>query len=837
MSTPTMLLLSLLVTMLLTGSARAYDNDRTHVILTELATNFQLTLQQQLAKFPFKALTPTTTLCIDPAFLAGVVPADEFVRFSSMQTKPLKISTSGHNAGKYEATIRNLLLAGAEAEDLPHVRARHHFHTPTYIGAPEPGLNNPSVVEWGANLYAVVWDWEYISAALSELQNDSRVYFDLTGQSAKDRALGDNPVAHYGPPYNYWDLYNAKRYFYLALTGEDEAHRSHYLALTFIALGHVMHLLQDMAVPAHTRNDFLGDHVFQILERSIPRSEATCYEDFVQNDFSWSNLTEASVVKLTASDFASTGSLWDEGSAALGKGLSEYTSANFFSKGSFRQESYQQITFPLPILDNKEYFLQLVKRPADLLYHFRYYFKATTRGGEEIKHLAVSSYAYNYMETIDDVKKEKMKKAAYLDPNCYADYSPILLAKAVSYSAALLEKFFTSGILTADLNADGSLTIHNASSKRLDGNFTLYNGDGSVRNQAHDRVTKLPVTWRLNIDAQGSAVTPPTYLPNRPLNTPDRQVATEFSQNTSENCILIFQGSMDQESDSLIVNSVELKPYLYSVTTSYYPTYADFRLSTTYTPSGTIKSLHGELRNSHLLSPLNVFQFFTSRPGLGQRNIGLFADQTSRVVQTVLGVDLLSETPYGYYYQPLSMSVSVSNTALIGNYSIGGWAMGQYYYLHYFAPACVYGSPPAYDLIMDNGHVDQTDDSKWEPVYINEDVSGGWTPSSLISFPFSSMLLSPASGESVYLATVPYDSYFSDWSWTSSNVNGAVFNTCGGNCEQWNQQFGHCESSTQFVAFPWQPAAVNYFIKLLDADGGYRPAFWLYGVNAPVNYQ
>jgi hypothetical protein len=51
-----------------------------------------------------------------------------------------------------------------------------------------------------------------------------------------------------------WD--NARKYFYSALTSPGKAIREDSYAKTFQAVGQVMHLLQDMAVPAHVRNDF-----------------------------------------------------------------------------------------------------------------------------------------------------------------------------------------------------------------------------------------------------------------------------------------------------------------------------------------------------------------------------------------------------------------------------------------------------------------------------------------------------------------------------------------------------------------------------------------------------
>ena len=51
------------------------------------------------------------------------------------------------------------------------------------------------------------------------------------------------------------DVGGRKR-LYDGLTETDKTNREKYLSIAFQSLGRAMHLVQDMAVPAHTRNDF-----------------------------------------------------------------------------------------------------------------------------------------------------------------------------------------------------------------------------------------------------------------------------------------------------------------------------------------------------------------------------------------------------------------------------------------------------------------------------------------------------------------------------------------------------------------------------------------------------
>lgn len=50
---------------------------------------------------------------------------------------------------------------------------------------------------------------------------------------------------------------DVRDYYLKALTYSDKTTRENYYALTFQGVGQLMHLVQDMSVPAHTRNDHL----------------------------------------------------------------------------------------------------------------------------------------------------------------------------------------------------------------------------------------------------------------------------------------------------------------------------------------------------------------------------------------------------------------------------------------------------------------------------------------------------------------------------------------------------------------------------------------------------
>lgn len=63
-----------------------------------------------------------------------------------------------------------------------------------------------------------------------------------------------------------YSWYDARYYFEQALMAKDKKARENYFALTFRSVGQVMHLVQDMSVPAHTRADIIYYQLIFCLE-------------------------------------------------------------------------------------------------------------------------------------------------------------------------------------------------------------------------------------------------------------------------------------------------------------------------------------------------------------------------------------------------------------------------------------------------------------------------------------------------------------------------------------------------------------------------------------------
>jgi hypothetical protein len=185
--------LTLVFACMFAGSAQGY----------ELVTHRKIGEQSFDASVLAPSLNP-----YDPEYLAqlGIAPPND--EFEVGRAKAMDATSDG--------TARSWLRQGAMDEDdsisLQPFRVRNHFFNP---------LTN-SGLKIGKS--ASYWGIEFGK--------------DISGQD-----------------YSFKD---ARGYFYAALTTPQPTGptgREHYWAQAFYALGHVIHLIQDMAQPQHTRND------------------------------------------------------------------------------------------------------------------------------------------------------------------------------------------------------------------------------------------------------------------------------------------------------------------------------------------------------------------------------------------------------------------------------------------------------------------------------------------------------------------------------------------------------------------------------------------------------
>jgi hypothetical protein len=248
---------------------------------------------------------------------------------------------------------------------------------------------------------------------------------------------------------NEWVWWIARLDYYRALTSTDSTARNNHFAFLFRGLGHIIHLVHDLAVPSHVRNDphnapFIG----------LPYD---MYESYTRDNVT--SLTYSGYPAVDITDYNSVDDFWING----GNGLAEYTNHNFYSKKTITTSDY-----PNPAPENTNYYADLSLLPItitttpDNVNHNTFYVS-----GYGKQHLAALKYfTEEIFATASPSPLVKYKLSLFLDDRCHEEYAQYLVPRAVGYSAGLLNYFFrgTLEISAPDqlvyAIADGSATSH-----------------------------------------------------------------------------------------------------------------------------------------------------------------------------------------------------------------------------------------------------------------------------------------------------------------------------------------------------------------------------------------
>ena len=262
----------------------------------------------------------------------------------------------------------------------------------------------------------------------------------ITGAPAPDWALQDSLTQDYS-----WQ--NAREYFFLGLTASDPATRETNMAKTFRALGQVIHVIQDMGSPEHTRND---PHAGILEPLGFPFGAPSLFEGYKRilgDNFIYD--------KYGVPSFPNTRDYWRDGN---GKGLAEYTNRNFISKSTnftLTQEGNTGVGYALPTLsiqpgwsevkffhelfpgtpvtsDKVTFFFNSMEDPANL-------------GPTELN---TRMTAYSYFD--QDLREVFETERFSINESTVKAAAEFLVPRATSYSTGLINHFFR-GRLRAEL--------------------------------------------------------------------------------------------------------------------------------------------------------------------------------------------------------------------------------------------------------------------------------------------------------------------------------------------------------------------------------------------------
>jgi hypothetical protein len=363
----------------------------------------------------------------------GMIPAGERIPYAQFEARITPELPSN------PCSILNFLKAGANLEDIPNPRARHHFHAPIA----NPGVNPPNPNSGLDNRtdhpdWADTFDfWTDLTYGLS---------FDLTGASAQLRASGTEGAQWETEYQNYYSWPDTRTYFYRAMTKSTLAQRNHYLALTFISLGQTAHLLEDMGVPAHTRNDFVKGHM-RLRGINIIKDWGNPFEYWAEKQIKANdnNIPSGWLTGWSSQPkvFEKISKYWDTdlyegtyiGLPSSAWGLAEQTNYQFLSTSTVFGCEGTLYQFPNPA---ESHTTLTSEQKIGYNKYLRYY------QGYGLQHLARQTYSnyvsYGYSPEAITVTKKTITPDD--DNNVYNDYVKITIPRTIDYTTGLINYFF-----------------------------------------------------------------------------------------------------------------------------------------------------------------------------------------------------------------------------------------------------------------------------------------------------------------------------------------------------------------------------------------------------------
>lgn len=308
-------------------------------------------------------------------------------------------------------SVTNLVEDGAFDEDRPILwRPRHHFHNPRLAWDQAGWRPPPFSIQLGES--SVIWSQD-------------------SNQSV-------------GGKHSWKD---ARDSYFQALTATSDSERKRLYGETFKSLGHLIHLVQDAAVPSHARNDThinysgIGDpDAFHGWAESVQARDMIAgttpppFNSSLLNQSSPNAFVPVPIARIIDSTDEDIGSL--ALSPGLNIGIAEYSSANFFS-----DDTVNSPNFLSPVSSQVEV---RPPEPDATGAKLRRYVYFRPGFGEQDYPLALASAMLPYV--IDPLATPTENG---LDAKVFQGYGTKLFPRAVAYSAGLIDYFFRGTIEAA----------------------------------------------------------------------------------------------------------------------------------------------------------------------------------------------------------------------------------------------------------------------------------------------------------------------------------------------------------------------------------------------------
>jgi hypothetical protein len=530
------------------GNALAFDNEDTHKRLTEKAITSSHIDDYLIDKLNYESGTETTV-------------------------KGFK--------------IKEWLREGSYLEDEPGCRASNHFHNPlNTLSWTESGMSDQP---WFVNFWCSGGD--YPSQNIKSNVHWATDYIESAPNGTKEETG------------NLWDWGHAREHYYIYLTGKDyngnmvagtQNERDEYFVKSLQALGQVLHLIQDMAVPAHVRNDFKShlDWAGITLETVFSPSKwfLERFEYFVEHNIKeliggseGGDLTDKTLTKFWDTNNY-TGNNPSISLEAQSIGLAEYTNINFASKNTIFAEEFLEDDdssndvhynpYPRKSSTNVQEYIDGNMLPKTVISEDgapdTSFWIEKTEDGEILTYFLKPTYFTKPMIMVGGYDPEVFNRRFKIDDECARNYAEKLIPRAVGYSAALLDYFFRGELEVSVLplfseNASHGLRVkiknvtptQETMIKGAEDQLALvcrYTPDGANADGSEDKfITAASYSCREgNCDEiqYEEEVTVDFYLPWEEENRIGMQ--TYESAQDSVKCMLVFKGTLGDEETAVI---------------------------------------------------------------------------------------------------------------------------------------------------------------------------------------------------------------------------------------------------------------------------------------------
>ena len=314
-------------------------------------------------------------------------------------------------------TILDWLIAGSSIEDEDgrkySWRPRHHFYDPIRNSGLDNHADHP---DWSLHPFS---NWLPLG--------QSALNWTILGTALQEPFTNNEKWA------------NARSIFYDSFRSTIKSVRNAQLAETMLKLGCIMHMLEDMGVPAHTRNDFLFAHYRSAIDNHNPLENWAEIQVKANNgDIPSGWLTGwTSQAKV----FDKISKYWDTdsdtsiyiGSPSSAWGLAEQTNYQFLSTSTVFGCAGTLYQFPNPAKTNTVLISELRTGGEELYRYFQ---------GYGVQHLARESYTH-YFADEHGVYDEAIDSTNTPDDNSvYQDYVRVTVPRTIDYATGLLNYFF-----------------------------------------------------------------------------------------------------------------------------------------------------------------------------------------------------------------------------------------------------------------------------------------------------------------------------------------------------------------------------------------------------------